>query len=437
MKRQGMTQPLLIGGATTSKVHTAVKIAPQREEPVIYVPDASRAVGVVSNLLSETQRAGFVDGTAADYAQVREQRAAKGRVSKLMGLADARANRTEIDWASYLPPRPAVLDADADTAMLPVVGADSVRLERIGDGVILTVDQYPLSDLVSYIDWTPFFKAWELAGKYPAILEDEIVGKEATDLFKDAVPFLQRIVDEQWLTARCVCGFFPANRVGDDDIAVYSDEARSEVMATLHMLRQQMQRTAGRGQPNTSLADFVAPADSSRRDWIGAFAVTAGVGIDAHLERFEADHDDYSSIMLKALADRLAEAFAERLHQLVRTRLWGYEPDEQLDNDALIAEQYSGIRPAPGYAACPDHTEKGTLWALLKPDERIGLTLTESYAMMPTAAVSGWYFAHPKSRYFGTGKILRDQVEDYARRKGQTLEQAERWLSPVLGYDPE
>ncbi|MFP4603645.1 MAG: vitamin B12 dependent-methionine synthase activation domain-containing protein, partial [Halochromatium sp.] len=485
MQRQGMTQPLLIGGATTSKVHTAVKIAPQREEPVIYVPDASRAVGVVSNLLSKTQRDGYVAGIVEEYAEVRAKREAKGKTSKLMGLAEARANKTEIDWASYEPPRPAILAAGAEAgqggdavaaapdvdhatatgadgdaaaaarskvdmatgpsgdmaailaAALPGLDAKDIQLERSGDGLILTIDDFPLDDLVRYIDWTPFFKAWELAGKYPAILTDEIVGKEAQQLFDDALPFLERVVEERWLKARCVCGFFPANRVGDDDIAIYSDETRSEVTATLHMLRQQMQRTAGKGQPNVSLADYVAPADSHKRDWVGAFAVTAGVGIDEHLERFEADHDDYSAIMLKALADRLAEAFAERLHQLVRTQLWGYKPGEQLDNDALIAEKYEGIRPAPGYAACPDHTEKGTLWELLKPDERIGLTLTESFAMLPTAAVSGWYFAHPQSRYFGTGKIMKDQVEDYAARKGWTLEQAERWLAPVLGYDPE
>ncbi|MFP4075609.1 MAG: methionine synthase, partial [Halochromatium sp.] len=459
MQRQGMTQPLLIGGATTSKVHTAVKIAPQREEPVIYVPDASRAVGVVSNLLSKTQRDGYVAGIVEEYAEVRAKREAKGKTSKLMGLAEARANKTEIDWASYEPPRPAILAAGAEAgqggdavaaavaaapdidhatatgadgdaaaaarskvdmatgpsgdmaailaAALPGLDAKDIQLERSGDGLILTIDDFPLDDLVHYIDWTPFFKAWELAGKYPAILTDEVVGKEAQQLFDDAVPFLERIVKERWLTARCVCGFFPANRVGDDDIAIYSDETRSEVTATLHMLRQQMQRTAGKGQPNVSLADYVAPADSHKRDWVGAFAVTAGVGIDEHLERFEADHDDYSAIMLKALADRLAEAFAERLHQLVRTQLWGYKPDEQLDNDALIAEKYEGIRPAPGYAACPDHTEKGTLWELLKPDQRIGLTLTESFAMLPTAAVSGWYFAHPQSRYFGTGKIMK------------------------------
>jgi len=432
MKRTGMDIPLLIGGATTSKVHTAVKIAPQREQPVIYVPDASRAVGVVSNLLSKTHRDAYLAGIRDDYEQVRIQREAKGRTTKSMPIAAARANKTAIDWANYEPPKPVIVEPGFATDAL-----FSIRIEQQGDGVIATIDDYPLDDLVHYIDWTPFFRAWELAGKYPAILDDEIVGQEARKLFDDALPFLEQLVKERWLTARCVCGFFPANRVGDDDIAIYRDEDRSEVQATLHMLRQQMQRSTGRNQPNISLADYVAPADSGSRDWIGAFAVTAGVGIEEHLERFEADHDDYSSIMLKALADRLAEAFAERLHQLVRTGFWAYARDEQLDNVALIAEKYKGIRPAPGYAACPDHTEKGTLWELLKPDERIGLTLTESYAMLPTAAVSGWYFSHPDSRYFGTGKVQRDQVEDYAKRKGWTMQQAERWLAPVLGYDPD
>jgi 5-methyltetrahydrofolate--homocysteine methyltransferase len=433
MERQGMDMPLLIGGATTSKLHTAVKIAPQRKAPVIYVVDASRAVGVVSNLLSKTQREPYLAQIAAEYEQMRIDRAAKGSTRKSMALADARANRVPIDWAAYTPPRPAILEPDFAFQGKPKV---DIQLERVGDGVIATIDDYPLDDLVDFIDWSPFFNAWELAGKYPAILTDEVVGEEAQKLFDDALPFLKQIVQEKWLKASCVCGFFPANRIGADDIAIYADESRSETSFELHMLRQQMFRSANKGQPNLSLADYLAPADSGRPDWIGAFAVTAGIGIDEHVARFEADHDDYSSIMLKALADRLAEAFAERLHQLVRTDLWRYQPDEQLDNDALIKEQYTGIRPAPGYAACPDHTEKGTLWQILKPDERIGLTLTESFAMLPTAAVSGWYFSHPDSRYFGVGRIQKDQVEDYAERKGMSLEQAERWLAPVLGYDP-
>jgi 5-methyltetrahydrofolate--homocysteine methyltransferase len=394
-------------------------------------------VGVVSNLLSKTHRDGYVAEIAAEYERMRAEREGRGGTRKFMPIDDARANKVAIDWADYTPPHPAILEGDPT---LPQ-GLDlDVKVERVGDGVILTIDDYPLKDLKHFIDWSPFFNAWELAGKYPAILDDEIVGEEARKLFADAIPFLEKMVEEHWVRASCVCGFFPANSIGDDDIALYTDETRSHKAFELHMLRQQMFRSApkdgGQGNPNISLADYVAPADSGKRDWIGAFAVTAGIGIDEHVARFEADHDDYSAIMLKALADRLAEAFAERLHQLVRTHLWRYRPDEQLDNDALIAEQYTGIRPAPGYPACPDHTEKGTLWEILEPDERIGLTLTESFAMMPTAAVSGWYFSHPSSRYFGIGRIQKDQVEDYAARKGMTLEQAERWLSPVLGYDP-
>jgi 5-methyltetrahydrofolate--homocysteine methyltransferase len=387
----------------------------------------------VSSLLSESQRTNYITGIAEEYQRLRDERASKGSVRKAMALADARANRLPIDWSVYSPPRPCILDDGF--ALDERLGID-LEIERVGDGVIATVHDFPLSDLAGFIDWSPFFNAWELAGRYPAILDDEIVGEEARKLYADAREFLNKIVEEEWLTAACVCGFFPANRTGDDDISVFADEARSTQRADLHMLRQQMVRDAARGQYNLSLADYVAPRDAGVADWIGAFAVTAGIGIDRHVERFEADHDDYSSIMLKALADRLAEAFAERLHQLVRTQLWGYAPDERLDNDALIAEQYQGIRPAPGYAACPDHTEKGTLWSLLEPDRRIGLTLTDSFAMMPSAAVSGWYFSYPESRYFGTGRIQRDQVEDYAVRKGMTLEQAERWLSPVLGYDP-
>ncbi|WPL18047.1 Methionine synthase [Thiorhodovibrio winogradskyi] len=435
MERQGMDMPLLIGGATTSKLHTAVKIAPQRKHPVVYVVDASRAVGVVSNLLSKTQRDGYVAQIAEDYERLRVEREAKSGTRKSMPLGDARTNKVAIDWSSYQPRRPRVLEADFDAGSLERQDW-TLTLERQGDGVILTIDDYPLADLANFTDWSPFFNAWELAGKYPAILDDEVVGQEARKLFEDAKPFLETLVNEHWLTARAVCGFFPAQSVNDDDIALFSDEDRKEPLTTLHMLRQQMFRAAGKNQPNLCLTDFIAPADSGTRDWIGGFAVTAGVGIDEHIARFEADHDDYNSIMLKALADRLAEAFAERLHQIVRTKLWGHAPDEQLDNNALIAEKYTGIRPAPGYAACPDHTEKGTLWELLKPDQRIGLTLTESYAMLPTAAVSGWYFSHPESRYFGVGRIQKDQVEDYARRKGMTLEQAERWLAPVLGYDP-
>jgi 5-methyltetrahydrofolate--homocysteine methyltransferase len=286
---------------------------------------------------------------------------------------------------------------------------------------------------VDRIDWTPFFQSWELAGKFPRILEDEVVGEHATQLYNDALVMLKQIVDEKWLTAKAVIGLFPANSVGDDDIEVYTDESRSEVLMTLHSLRQQTERPPGR--PNAALADFIAPKDSGVSDYIGAFAVTAGIGIDEHVARFEADHDDYHSIMLKALADRFAEAFAERMHELVRKEHWGYAADETLDNEALIDEKYQGIRPAPGYPACPDHTEKALLWELIQPEQRAGITITESFAMLPTAAVSGFYFAHPESRYFGLGKIEKDQVEDYAERKGWDLTTAERWLAPALNYD--
>jgi 5-methyltetrahydrofolate--homocysteine methyltransferase len=430
MERLGLGLPLLIGGATTSKVHTAIKIAPQRAAAVIYVPDASRAVGVASNLLSDELRGDYLAAIGEEYARIRAEREGKESVRKSMPIAAARANRVPIDWDAYRPPRPWLLDPAH-----PVDGDFGLEVERVGDSLIGVIDDFPLDDLVGYIDWSPFFNAWELAGKYPAILDDEIVGKEARELFADARAFLDRLVGERWLTARCVFGFFPANAVGDDDIALYTEETRTAPIATLRHLRQQMVRSAERNQPNLCLSDYVAPRATGRPDYLGAFALTAGIGIEEHLARFEADHDDYSAIMLKALADRLAEALAERLHQLVRTRYWGHAPEESLNNDELIAERYDGIRPAPGYAACPDHTEKGTLWQLLEPDRRIGLTLTENFAMLPTAAVSGWYFSHPQARYFGTGKVQKDQVEDYAVRKGMTLAEAERWLAPVLGYD--
>ncbi len=430
MARLGMEIPLLIGGATTSKVHTALKIAPQRAAPVIYVPDASRAVGVASNLLSDELRGDYLAAISEEYARVRAEREGKESGRKSMPIAAARANRVSIDWPSYAPPRPALLDAGFSDA-----AHWTLQLEPVGGGVIATIAAFPLDDLVHSIDWLPFFHAWELAHKrFPDILDDEVIGEEARKLYADAQDFLGRLVSERWLEARAVIGFFPANGVGDDDIQLFADAERTSPLERLHNLRQQMPRDAGRNQPNFCLSDFIAPAGHA--DWIGAFAVTAGAGIEEHLARFEADHDDYSAIMLKALADRLAEAFAERLHQLVRTRYWGYATDEILSNEELIAEKYQGIRPAPGYAACPDHTEKGTLWRLLEPDRRVGITLTENFAMLPTAAVSGWYFSHPLARYFGVGRVQKDQVADYAERKGMTLAEAERWLAPVLGYDP-
>jgi 5-methyltetrahydrofolate--homocysteine methyltransferase len=434
LQRRGIQVPLLIGGATTSRLHTAVKIAPQREQPVVYVPDASRAVGVVSQLLSESKRDQYISKIRDDYEQLRQERAARSTTRKAMAIQDARAHKFQTDWSQYQPPKPAIYDLDRQQQL--VQAPIPMHLTTHQSGIIVTMDELPLEELVGTIDWLPFFKAWELsASRFPDILDDDIIGQEARQLYQDAQQFLETIVQERWLTARCVFGFFPANSVQDDDIVIYADADRSQPLVTLHHLRQQMARSGKAQQPNYCLSDFVAPDHCGHPDWIGAFAVTAGVGIEAPLARFAADHDDYQAIMLKALADRLAESCAERLHQLVRTHYWGYAPDEQLDNAALIAEQYRGIRPAPGYAACPDHTEKATLWSLLQPEQRIGLTLTESYAMLPSAAVSGWYFAHPQARYFGVGKIQQDQVADYAVRKGMTLSEAERWLAPVLGYE--
>ena len=408
MERLGFDIPLMIGGATTSLIHTAVKIDPNYHGPVIYVKDASRAVGVAQNLVSKITRDDFVSKIKTDYQTKRDQHKGRKSTRRLLTLKQARANKTKIDWPAYQAVKPA----------------------KPG---IQVFDDYPLQELVDRIDWTPFFQSWELAGKYPRILTDEIVGEHATHLFEDAQKMLKQIIDEKWLKARAVIGLFPANSVGDDDIEIYTDDSRQQVLMKLHSLRQQAEKPPGR--PNAALADFLAPKDSGVADYIGAFAVTAGIGIDEHIERFEEDHDDYHSIMLKALADRLAEAFAERMHERVRKEFWGYNQDEQLDNDDLIDEKYQGIRPAPGYPACPDHTEKGLLWELLDVEKCIGMSLTESFAMLPTAAVSGFYFAHPESRYFGLGKISEDQVKDYANRKGWSLEYAERWLAPALSYD--
>jgi 5-methyltetrahydrofolate--homocysteine methyltransferase len=412
MQRLDMKIPLLIGGATTSRIHTAVKIDPKYDNAVVYVADASRAVGVAGELLSDERKVDYIKGIKDEYEEMRIQRAKRTSKRKTFTLQQARDNAYKGDWGNYTPPKPTFLG-------------------------IKTFDDYPLDELAAYIDWTPFFHAWELAGKYPKILNDEVVGEEATTLFNDAQKMLKQIIDEKWLKARAVIGFFPANSIGDD-IEVYVDDERTEVRTVLHHLRQQMAKPSDR--PNGCISDFVAPKamkDGSRgkHDYIGAFAVTAGIGIDEHVQRFEADHDDYNSILLKALADRLAEAFAERLHQRVRKEFWAYAQDETYSNDELIAEDYQGIRPAPGYPACPDHTEKATLWDLIEPDKNAGISITESFAMLPTAAVSGFYFSHPDAKYFGTGKIKKDQVVDYAKRKGDDLSVAERWLSPVLDYD--
>ncbi len=409
MQRLEYSQPLLIGGATTSPAHTAVKIDPQYGGAVVYVKDASRAVGVCQRLIAPSSRDAYVAAVKADHERRREQHRNRRVKAPQVPLAEARRHRFPVDWAAYSPPTPSFLG-------------------------VRTFDDYPLAELVPYIDWMPFFNAWEFTGKFPDILADPVVGAAAGALYGDARRMLERLIAQKWLGARAVVGLFAANAVADEDIEVYADGSRQTPIARLHHLRQQ--KAAGEDRSQLCLSDFVAPAGTGRADYIGAFAVTAGVGIDEHVARFEAAHDDYSSIMLKALADRLAEAFAERLHERVRREFWGYAPEERLDADALIREQYRGIRPAPGYPACPDHTEKATLWRLLDVERRAGIRLTESFAMLPTAAVSGFYFSHPQARYFGVGQIDREQVASYAERKGMSVAQAERWLAPVLGYEP-
>lgn len=406
MERQGFTLPLLIGGATTSKAHTAVKIEPNYSGPVTYVQNASRTVGVVAALLSDKQRDEFVARTRKEYEVVRDQYARRQPRSAPVTLAQARANAFAADWDNYTPPRPAFTGVKTVTA--------------------------PISVLRRYIDWTPFFMTWSLAGKYPRILEDDVVGEEARRLFKDANAMLDELDRTGALTPRGVAGIFPANRIGDD-IAVYRDESREDILLYSHHLRQQTQKKED--FPNACLADFVAPPGIP--DYLGAFAVTGGLEEDTLAAQFDAAHDDYNKIMVKALADRLAEGFAEYLHEQVRKTIWGYSPDEDLDNDLLIRENYQGIRPAPGYPACPEHTEKSKIWALLDVENRTGMRLTESYAMWPGASVSGWYLSHPQSRYFAVAQIQRDQIEDYAARKGMPVKELERWLAPNLGYDPE
>ena len=410
MKRQGFNIPLLIGGATTSVMHTAVKIDPQYPGPVVYVKDASRAVSVAQNLVGTGSKADYVAKTKAGYVLKREQYANRRGREALLPLAQVRANRPILDWSTYVPPQPGFL---------------GVRV----------FDSYPLAELVERIDWTPFFQAWELRGRYPAIFDDPEQGEHARHLFADAQTMLGTILAEQWLTARAVIGFFPANRTGEDDIVLYTDERREQAFMTLHYLRQQGPKPDGK--PHYCLADWIAPRETGVADTLGAFAVTAGIGIDARIAEFERAHDDYSAILLKALADRLAEALAERLHERVRQEFWCYAATETLSNEELIAERYQGIRPAPGYPACPDHTEKGLLWQLLSVADNAGIHLTESFAMTPAAAVSGWYFSHPEARYFGIGRLDRDQVADYARRKGWTVAEAEKWLAPNLGYEPD
>ncbi len=404
MQRQGFTIPLMIGGATTSRAHTAVKIEPHYQGPTIYVTDASRGVGVASNLLSTELKADFIKSVHDEYEEVRARHKGREAKTKQHSLEDARRNK--FNWGRYEPVKPSFLG-------------------------IKVLERFPLETLAWYIDWTPFFQTWEMAGSYPKILDDEVVGVEARQLFEEAQVMLKKIINEEWLTARAVVGFFPANSDGDD-VIVYTDDTRKTKLETLHHLRQQNIKAPGR--PNYCLSDFIAPKASGKADYIGAFAVTTGIGIEEKLQQFEQDHDDYSSIMLKALADRLAEAFAEYMHQVVRKNYWGYAEEESFEPEQLINEAYQGIRPAPGYPACPDHTEKGKLFDLLNVTENTSIELTESYAMYPASAVSGWYFSHPESQYFNVGKIDKDQLQDYAKRKNIADEVAERWLAAHLHH---
>jgi 5-methyltetrahydrofolate--homocysteine methyltransferase len=407
MERLGIKLPLLIGGATTSLAHTAVKIEPNFSGVTVYVKDASRAVGVCTQLLSPDLRDAYIAEVKADYIRIRESHKGKKAQSKRATLAQARANALKTDWNTYTPPVP----------------------KQLG---VQVFHHYPLAEIARYIDWTPFFQTWELHGRYPKILHDEVVGEEAQKLFADAQAMLKRIIDENWFEAAGVIGLFPANRV-DDDIEIYTDETRSQVAMTYHALRQQMEKPPGR--PNMCLADFIAPKHSGVADYLGGFAVTAGLGMDGRVAEYEKNLDDYNAILLKSLADRFAEAFAECMHARVRREFWGYAADETLSDEALIDEQYRGIRPAPGYPACPEHSEKAPLFELLKVTENVGMQLTESYAMLPASSVSGFYFSHPESSYFAVAKIDRDQLADYAQRKGWDIATAERWLAPNLGYD--
>ena len=406
MEREGLDIPLLIGGATTSKTHTAVKISPEYHAPTVHVLDASRAVNVVNDLFSQKEREQFIKVLQEEYARIRKAHERKQGQRRLLPIEEARRRRLKLDWETFEPVEP----------------------QQPG---ITVFENYPLEDLIDRIDWTPFFAAWELKGRFPDILEDERFGDAARKLYQEARELLQEIVRNRWITARAVVGLFPANSVGDD-IEVYGDTRRDHVQAVFHMLRQQADKSGQRA--NLSLADFIAPRESGKIDYLGCFAVSAGFGVEELVERFHAMNDDYRAIMTRALADRLAEALAERMHERVRKEIWGYSKGEALSNEDLIAEQYVGIRPAPGYPACPDHSEKRTIFDMLQVEQHIGVQLTEHFAMQPAAAVSGWYFAHPRSRYFGIGKIGKDQVVDYARRKGVDVQQVEKWLRPVLAY---
>jgi 5-methyltetrahydrofolate--homocysteine methyltransferase len=405
MQRLSFSIPLLIGGATTSRAHTAIKIEPfYHNGATVHVLDASRAVGVASQLLSDTTKDVFIKNTREEYDLLRHRHKNKKSANEFISLEAARVNKIKIDWQHYTPPRPHFLGTK-------------------------TFTHYPLTELIPFIDWTPFFHTWELAGRYPAILEDEIIGESATQLFKDAQAMLHQICKSQWISANAVIGFFPANSVGDD-IEIYTDDTRKQVRATFRMLRQQTLKS--NGKPNLCLSDFIAPKSSGLHDYMGCFAVTAGIGLDTLTHQFELKNDEYNSILLKALADRFAEAFAEHIHYRVRKEFWSYAVDETLSNEEIIAEKYQGIRPAPGYPACPDHTEKPLLFELLNAPENTGIILTENFAMLPASSVSGYYFSHPDSHYFGLGKIEEDQVADYAYRKNMALEIIKRWLAPNL-----
>jgi 5-methyltetrahydrofolate--homocysteine methyltransferase len=404
MKRRGMKQPLLIGGATTSRMHTAVKIAPQYDNGVLHVLDASRSVTVAGSLLNKEQKENFLGGVKTEYQKLKEDFENKKVVKELLPFAKAQENKTKINWSNYQPTVPTFTGTKQ-------------------------FENYDLSVIRKYIDWQPFFIAWELHGKFPAILNDAIIGTEATKLYNDANLLLDQVITENWLTAKGTIGFWPANSNGKDTVSLLNEKVGPDEVMHLQFLRQQIKKTEG--QPNVSLADFIAPAEMNVQDYLGAFSVTIK-GIEEHIKRFEAAHDDYNKIMLQALADRLAEAFAEVLHELTRKEFWGYAKNEQLSNEELIKEQYTGIRPAPGYPACPDHTEKYKLFDLLGGEAATGIHLTESLAMYPASSVCGWYFAQPESKYFGVGKIEKDQLKDYAERKGMSLEEATRWLRPVL-----
>ena len=410
MKRQKFQIPLMIGGATTSRTHTAVKIDPDYDYLVVHVKDASRAVGVSTKLLNIDMKKTYSKEIKSEYDTLRERHQGKQKRTDWLTIEQSRENQMKIEWRDYTPVVP----------------------NKMG---VQVFKDYPLTELIKYFDWTPFFIAWELAGKFPNILKDDVVGKEATRLYNDAELMLSKIINENWFSARAVYGLFPANTINYDDIEIYTNEKRNGLLTTIHSLRQQTRKPPGKY--NYALADFIAPKETKKKDYIGAFAVAAGFGMENKIKEFENDHDDYSAIMLKALADRFAEAFAECLHLHVRKDFWGYAPNESIKNQELINEKYKGIRPAPGYPACPDHTEKKLLWNLIDVEKNTGITLTESYAMFPTAAVSGWYFSHPNSRYFGLGKINYDQVRNYAQRKGVDIKIMEKWLSPNLGYSPD